>query len=207
VTTNLRYERGFDDFMRDNKVPLALIGIGAALLLVGNTGLADRVVNDERLQAVRRRSGELAGNMGSGDGTGDPRGGSILGPDGKPLSPAGGDHEDSWVHQAAGAARNAITSVRDAGGAVLDRARSASDFTGRASNQVIDKLATDPWLIGVAGLVAGAVLAAVIPPTRIEQDYIGEARDNLLNRAQELGHEAAERVRELADTATGTAAH
>jgi hypothetical protein len=44
-------------------------------------------------------------------------------------------------------------------------------------------------------LVAGAVLAAMIPPTRIEQEYIGE-----VNRAKEVGHEAAERVRELADT-------
>jgi hypothetical protein len=56
-------------------------------------------------------------------------------------------------------------------------------------------------------LVAGAVLAAMLPPTRIEQDYIGEARDNLLNRAEELGHEAAERVRELADNGIGTTPH
>ena len=68
-------------------------------------------------------------------------------------------------------------------------------------------MSTDPWLIGVAGLVAGAVLAAMLPPTRIEQDYIGEARDNLLNRAEELGHEAAERVRELADNGIGTTPH
>jgi hypothetical protein len=199
--------RGFVDVMRDNAIPITLIGIGAAWLLASNTGLADRVVNDDRVQAARRRMSELAGEVGLGGGTGEPRGGSILGPDGKPLSRAGEDQEDSWVHQAAGAARNAITSVRDAGSAVLDRAGTASEFAGRASNQLSDKLSTDPWLIGVAGLVAGAVLAAMIPPTRIEQDYIGEARDNLLNRAQELGHEAAERVRELADNGTGTEAH
>ena len=198
--------RGFVEVMRDNAIPITLIGIGTAWLLASNTGLTDRVANDDRVQAARRRMSELAGDVGLGGGTGEPRGGSILGPDGKPLSRAGEDREDSWVHQASGAARNAITSVRDAGGAVLDSARSASDFTGRASNEISDKLSTDPSLIGVAGLVAGAVLAALIPPTRIEQDYIGEARDNLLNRVQELGHEAAERVRQLADTGTGPAA-
>ena len=199
--------RGFVEVMRDNAIPITLIGIGTAWLLASNTGLTDRVANDDRVQAARRRMSELAGDVGLGGGTGEPRGGSILGPDGKPLSRACEDREDSWVHQAAGAARNAITSVRDAGSAVFDRAESASHFAGRASNQVSDKLSTNPWLIGVAGLVAGAVLAAMIPPTRIEQDYIGEARDNLLNRAQELGHEAAERVRELADNRIGTAAH
>jgi hypothetical protein len=81
------------------------------------------------------------------------------------------------------------------------------DLASRAGGQVSDKLSTDPWLIGVAGLVAGAIFAAIVPPTRVEQDYVGEARDGLLNRANELGHEAAERVRELADSATRTETH
>jgi hypothetical protein len=57
---------------------------------------------------------ELAGDVGVTGGAEKSRGGSILGPDGKPLSRAGEDHQDNWVHQAAGAARNAIASVRDA---------------------------------------------------------------------------------------------
>ena len=200
-------DRGFVDVMRDNAIPITLIGIGATWLLASNTGVADRVANGDRVQAARRRMSELAGDVGLTGGAEELRGGSILGPDGKPLSRAGEDHQDSWVHQAAGAARNAITSVRDAGSAVLDRAGSASDFAGRASNQVSDKLSTDPWLIGAAGLVAGAVLAAMLPPTRIEQDYIDEARDGLWNKANELGHEAAECVRELADSVTRTTTH
>lgn len=202
MTTDLQQERGFDDFMRDSKIPLTLIGIGAAWLLVGNTGLADRVVKDERVQAVRRRIGELAGNMRSEDRTGDPRGGSILGPDGKPFSHSGRDHDSNWVHQAAGAATNAITSVRGAASAIVERAGNTSKFAGQASDQDTERLATDPWLIGVAGLVAGVVVAAIVPFTQVEQDYIGEARDDLLNRAQQLGHSAAERVHELAENRT-----
>ena len=107
----------------------------------------------------------------------------------------------------AGAARGALSSVRDAGSAVLDRASAAGDLANRAGGQVTERLSTDPWLIGVAGLVAGALLAAMLPPTRMEQDYIGEARDELWNKASELGHEAADRIRELADPATRTPAH
>lgn len=185
----------FGDFVQANSLPLTLIGIGIAWLFASNTGLADRVVNDERVQAARRRIGEIAGG-GSGSGSG----GRILGPDGEPLSPTDSGRGNGWVHQATGAARGAISSVRDAGSAVLDRAGAAGDLANRAGTQVTEKLSTDPWLIGVAGLVGGALMAAVVPPTRIEREYIEEARDVLRNRAAELGHEAAERVRDLADT-------
>jgi hypothetical protein len=191
---------GLGEVVQANKVPLTLIGIGVAWLVASNTGLADRVVNDERVQAARRRIGEVAGNIGIGGSSSEGSGGQILGPDGEPLTRTDAGRSDGWVHQAAGAAR-------DAGNAVLDRAGAATDLANRASSQVTEKLSTDPWLIGVAGLVAGALLAAVLPPTRIEQDYIGEARDGLWNKANELGHEAAERVRELADSVTRTTTH
>ena len=198
---------GLGEVIQANKVPLTLIGIGVAWLVASNTGLADRVANDERVQAARRRIGEFAGDIGIGGGSSDGAGGQILGPDGERLARSDSSRGDGWVHQAAGAARGAISTVRDAGSAVLDRAGAATDLASRASTQVTEKLSTDPWLIGVAGLVAGALLAAILPPTRIEQDYIGEARDGLWNKANELGHEAAERVRELADSATRATTH
>ena len=198
---------GLGEAIQANSVPLALIGIGVAWLVASNTGLADRVVNDERVQAARRRIGELAGDIGIGGSSAEGSRGQILGPDGEPLTRTDAGSGDGWVHQAAGAARGAISTVRDAGSAVLDRAGAATDLASRAGSQVTEKLSTDPWLIGVAGLVAGALFAAILPPTRIEQDYIGEARDGLWNKANELGHEAAERVRELADSATRTTTH
>jgi len=51
-------------------------------------------LRDDRFQAARRRMSELAGDVGLAGGTGEARGGSILGPDGKPLSRAGEDHQD-----------------------------------------------------------------------------------------------------------------
>ncbi len=198
---------GLGEVIQANKVPLTLIGIGIAWLVASNTGLADRVANDERIQAARRRIGELASDIGIGGGSKEGSGGQILGPDGETLAHTDSGRGDGWVHQAAGAARGAISTVRDAGSAVLDRAGAAGDLANRASSQVTEKLSTDPWLIGVAGLVAGALFAAILPPTRIEQDYIDEARDGLWNKANELGHEAAERVRDLANSATRTTTH
>jgi hypothetical protein len=200
-----------------NRVPLALVGLGVAWLVANNTGLAERVVQDERVQGARRRIGEFAGDVGIGgssqsdDHSG--RGGQILGPDGERLSRSRNESAtEGWVHQAAGAARGAISSVRDAGSAVLDRASRYTDYTGdagglakRASGQVAERLGRDPWLIGIAGLVAGALVAALLPPTKFEQECANEARDELWNKANQLGHDAAERVRELADATTRAA--
>jgi len=207
MVTDSFKDGGFGETLQANSIPLTLIGLGIAWLVVSNTGLADRVANDPRVQTARRRIGELAGDIGVGGGSSEPSGGQILGPDGEPLSRTDSSRGDGWVHQAAGAARGAISSVRDAGSAVLDRASAAGDLTSRAGTQVTEKLSADQWLIGVAGLVAGAVLAAMLPPTRVEQDYIGEARDGLRNKAQEFGHEAAGLVRELADSTPRTARH
>jgi hypothetical protein len=191
------------EVIQANGVPLALIGVGIAWMLASNTGLTERVVNDERVQAARRRVGEIATDLGIA-GKGEAGGtGRVLGPDGQPLTRTNGD---GWVHQAADAAKGAISSVREAGNAVLDRAGDAGDFAKRAGGQVTEKLqGSDPWLIGIAGLVAGALFAALLPPSRIEREYAEEARDGLWNRATEFGHEAAERVRELADSTTASA--
>jgi len=51
------------------------------------------------------------------------------------------------------------------------------------------------------------LLAALLPPTRAERELLGEARDELRGKAIELGREAAERVRELADSTTRTSRH
>ncbi len=143
------------------------------------------------------------------------RSGRILGPTGEPAMPTEATgRTDGWVHQAAGAARGAISSVREAGSAVLDRASSITDYAGdagdlakRAGGRLVQKLERDPWLIGVAGLVAGALVAALLPPTKVELEFIGEARDELWNRAAEIGHDAADRVRELAESTTRASRH
>jgi hypothetical protein len=203
------------EFIQANGIPLALVGIGMAWMAASNTGLTERVVNDERVQAARRRVGDFVADLGVGGAKPESEAGQqspILGPDGEPLArTATPTRTNGWVHQAAGAAKGAIISVRGAGSAVLDRAgkytdyaADAGDLARRTSDQVAEKLQTEPWLIGIAGLVAGALVAAILPPTRIEREYIAETRDGLWNRATELSHEAAECVRDLADSATRT---
>jgi hypothetical protein len=209
-----RVRNGLGGAMRANQVPLALIGLGTAWLLANNTGLAD-VAQDERFQAARRRIGEVADSLLIGGNVATEsdadRGGQVVGLGGEPH---GVDRTDGWVHQAAGAARGAISSVRDAGNAVLDRASKYTDYAGdaggrakRVGGELVQNLKQDPWLIGVAGMVAGAALAALLPPSKLEQKYSGEARDELWNKAVELSHEAARCVRDLAASTARASKH
>jgi hypothetical protein len=187
--------------LKANRLPIALIGVGIAWLLVSNTGFTERVTQDPRIQTARRRLSEIAGGGRGAQG----RTGQLVGASGEPaIRPHDAGRADGWVHRAAGAARGAIGSVRNAGSAVLDRAGAVTEYAGdagkRVSGQLAENLEHDPWLIGVVGFVAGALLAAILPPTRTEQELLVGAKEELRNRAAQLGHDAAERVREFADS-------
>jgi len=77
----------------------------------------------------------------------------------------------------------------------------------RVGGELVQNVKQDPWLIGVAGMVAGAALAALLPPSKLEQKYSGEARDELWNKAVELSHEAARCVRDLAASTARASKH
>lgn len=203
------------DALQANWIPLSLIGFGITWLVASNAGHIERITKDKRVQTAGSRIGEIAGDIGIGGGTKHEtrQTGQILGPDGRPLHSGDAGRDEGWVNQATGAARSAIISLREAGSAVIDRASryadnasSASDMANRAG-QLVEKFGRDPWLIGVASMVAGALVAVLLPPTRIEQEYINEAREEFRTRASELGQQAAERIRELADNTTNTTAH
>ena len=201
---------GLAEIVRANRVPLALVGVGVAWLAAHSVGLAERLARDERVPAARVRTDDITSDIRIGRAANPPDkaepSGPIYGPRGEPLTPIGRARSEGWIHHATGTARGAIGSVREAGTTVLDRAGgyagNAGDLAKRAGGQVVERLQSDPWLIGVVGFVAGALLAALLPPTRIEQKCVTGARDELWNRATELGHDAAERVRELADSTT-----
>jgi hypothetical protein len=157
--------------VRANRLPLAIIGAGVAWL--------------------------LARNLAPG---GDA--GSVV-----PSSEAPPRGTEGWVHQAAGAARGALHSVRDTGGEVLDRVgHYTEDYADHAKEQaryvggsVRSAFERNPLLIGLVGAISGAALALLLPATNREQEWLGKTREELWNKAEEIGHQAAERVRDLAD--------
>jgi hypothetical protein len=202
-------QRGLD-VIRANPVPVALIGIGAAWLIANNTGVVDRIAQDERVEAARRRVADLASDVGSrtaelatdvagkiGLGGKESMGDRAIGRTGNPVvdqdtHSAG----NGWMHQAAGVAQGALRTARDSGSEMLNRAGSyAEDGASRVAEQVNGAIGRNPLVIGAIGVMAGALLAALLPMTRFENELLGGTRDDLWHKAGKAGEQAVERAR------------
>jgi hypothetical protein len=53
-------------------------------------------------------------------------------------------------------------------------------------------------------LAAGAIVGLSLPTTRVENEYLGEARDRLVGQAKSAAHEAAEKVQRVTSEAGRT---
>ncbi len=221
--TNEAINRGLD-VIRANPVPVALIGIGAAWLIASNSNVVDRLAHDERIAAAGRRVADLASDIGNraGELASDVAGrvgigssassGQALGHTGNRMVDESNDaRPEGWVHQVTDIAQDALRSVRDSGGALINRAGNyAGTGAGRVSDQLSDAFERHPLIVGGIGIMAGALIAALLPVTRAENEWLGDTRDALWNKTQEAGEHALSQVREAAtravDAVTSTAA-
>ncbi|KQT64412.1 MULTISPECIES: DUF3618 domain-containing protein [unclassified Aureimonas] len=107
-----------------------------------------------------------------------------------------GDTARAYGHDAADAAWRAEQ-------AAVDRARWAADearrLGSRARRTFLDTLQDEPLVIGAVALAIGAAIGASLPSTRIEDEYLGDARDNLRDQAYDYGKGAVESARHVAE--------
>lgn len=171
------------DTVRDHPVPAAMIGIGAAWLIMKG-----------RSESRRYHDGR-----------------SLYGP--------GHDRsvEYDWRERTAGATelydtRN--TEDRDASSgisaAASDAASRASEYvndaryaarrTGRRAQNTFDRVMREnPLALGAAATIVGAAIGMTIPATEAENEWMGDARDTVVDRAREMATDAAERVQNAAE--------
>lgn len=212
--------RGFMDVVRENPVPLALIGLGAGWLFMSSrrrSAVDTYDYHDNRLLTERAPIGYEAGYVDQG-----PR---DTGHDGvvsrarETVSGATHAVEDR-VADAAGAVREKVSdvghTVQDSASGVAHRVgdvasnvgarvsakassvrHSASDAMLRAKYQYEEK----PWFGAAVAIGLGVAAGLAIPGTRREDELMGERRDELLDRARELSREKIASVRTVAQEA------
>lgn len=102
---------------------------------------------------------------------------------------------------ATGTIRDTARRAREAGSGAVQR---ASEYTQYAGDQVAsarDRFATlvedHPLAVGAMGLLAGAVVAFMLPRTRVEEQWVAPVGEQLRDQAGQLGREAIDRAQEV----------
>jgi hypothetical protein len=193
----------FMDTVRENPVPAAMIGIGAAWLLMkgrsdarndyyyddggGYRTAYDRMGTRGRYDWRTRTGGASVprySSMESEDYTADEAGSGVADMASNAASRAG--------DMASNMASRASEYVDDAGYAVRRTTRRAQSSFDRV-------LRENPLALGAAATLIGAAIGMTIPATEAENEWMGEARDNVVERARGMASEAAERVQNAAE--------
>ena len=75
----------------------------------------------------------------------------------------------------------------------------------RANDQLQRMLRQNPLTVGALAVGVGAAVGLALPQTRQEHEVMGEARDTLVEKAQEVAGEAQEKVQRVAQEAQSAA--
>jgi hypothetical protein len=110
---------------------------------------------------------------------------------------------------AGSAVKSAVETVGEIGrqraDALSDYAKSlpesGSDLIENARDNIQELFRTQPLALGVIGLAIGAGIAAALPATKLESEYLGETSNAVKEKAQEFASDQTAHVKEVAETA------
>lgn len=214
------------DSIRQNPIPLALAGAGAAWFVVSyrrdrRRFGEQRVLREERITSRYRSDEDFRAGTAPPPGvlppgamppasaypgsSQEPRRGQELGGNGH-----GGEGITGKVKRAAhevaekaeeltseGSERVA-EAAREVRETVKRTAHEAGEQGRRLENRMEGLFHENPIAAGVIALAAGTAIGLAIPISRKEEEWMGPARDRLLGKAGELAHEALDKVEEAA---------
>jgi len=197
---------------RSNPLPLILIGVGAGLLAYNNYSSSSRRRNfrggsrrgyDQfadrdraRLDMERGTSFDLEQQHSQSGSTLNTLSEKASAVSDKVLNAANSAYES-----ASNTLDSAVTGAKD----IYNRAYSkAGDYTNVAYETYDHHLNENPLAVGAAAFALGAVVGLAIPATRYEGELMGEARDELLKKAQDKGSMLLDKTRSLVDDAANS---
>jgi predicted small metal-binding protein len=201
--TASHWANSLGDTVKQNPVPVALIGAGLAWLMMGGSRHAVRPEPHTHIYDTHNYDTQRATVYGAYN------------------TPASGTH-DTHEHSSSlrERARDMASGVQErisaAGERISDAAASARERIGdtaghlryQASQQGGKTQETfnylrdeQPLVLGALGFALGAALGAGLPSTQREDELMGETRDHVLHRAQEIGEEQLDKAKHVASAA------
>lgn len=93
-----------------------------------------------------------------------------------------------------------VQSAKDSLYSAKDSISSGMQSTRESWDSIVQD---NPLVLGAVGLALGAVVAALAPRTRTEDQLMGQARDDLVDKAKQAGAQKMEQVKEQARQTVG----
>ncbi len=199
--------------VQSNPFPVVLIGLGAGLLAYQSFGKSKKrpirglgrfesegSITDHKA-SDRSRAGSYTGS--TADGLRDTAGSAY-----SSVSDAAGTAYSSVTDAAGSAYENVSGKVAEAysgAGDALNRAyESAGEYGLKAQQKYEYYIEENPLAVGAVAAALGAAVALAFPSTRYEGQLMGEARQNLVDKAQNAAGDLVEKAKHVAGEAGQT---
>lgn len=160
--------------MRRNPIPVALIGLGLGMLLVRSFRGGNGRDYEQRYSTPRTPQ-NFRNNQYGATNTGT-------------------------LNTVKETASDLAQRSTDALGNLGTKAKDAASSLGTTCGNV---LRSNPLAMGAVAVAAGTAVGLVLPSTKMESEYIGEASEKLVDKAQEAARGAIDKVQNAAQQMTG----
>lgn len=184
------FARNLGTQVRDNPLPVALIGAGVAWLMASQrTGASRPHTSYEFSSGGYEYAEQQSGGGGLGETVKEKAAAAR-----ERVSQAGSSvasTASSIAQRVSGAAHR----VGGAAGSAAGSARAAASRAGEGFGRMMDE---QPLVLAALGVAVGAAIGAMLPSSEREDRLLGEASDRARERAKELGAEGYEMAREKA---------
>lgn len=119
------------------------------------------------------------------------------------IGSAVGQKAEELGHKANRRARSARGTVRGQSQRMRSRGRQARHEAERraheAQHYAQETIQENPLMVGVGAFAVGALAGLLLPQTRMENKWMGEARDQIMDTAQEIGADMAHRAENVVE--------
>lgn len=191
--------------LRDNAMPLALIGLGLGWAMLSGTGAGQRMSSSSSLRRLRDKAAHAADNVRHrvGDAVETVRhSAEDVRDKASDALQRSQDRGEPGADDRAERQRR-LGMSRDGGGRhLMANARTQARQYTQSFWQMVDE---HPIVAGLMGMALGGAVGASLPSTEVEQRWMGEYSDDVMEKTKELSREAADRAVKVAEAGTDAA--
>jgi ElaB/YqjD/DUF883 family membrane-anchored ribosome-binding protein len=175
------------NIVRQNPIPCALIGLGLGMFIVNRVRNAD---------STRSRTYELDSEMGYGMAT--PRYSGMA----RQYAASSGEYAgESRYYGTSG--RGTLDRVKESANELAHgtaekvshlghQAKEGALRAGRGFQHLVQE---NPLAVGAAAVAVGAVVGLALPTTKTEHEYMGQASEKMVDKAQQVARDAMDKVK------------